>query len=131
MSALTQPKSGMAILVWSAQRDSPERCATVFLTAQACAALEMPVELFFTGSSVELLLTRHSDTLLGYGSQMKSLQDYLSDTAQCGVQMYACSQALHHLNLARVELSASCAGVAGVVQFAARCAQGDWQSLIF
>lgn len=131
MSEIPGQTPGMAILVWSAQLDSPERCATVFLTAQACAALEMPVELFFTGASVELLLTRHGVALLGYGSQKKSLQDYLSDTTQCGVKMYACSQALHHMSLTRGELSTSCAGVAGVVQFAARCAQGNWQSLIF
>lgn len=122
---------GTAILVWSAALDAPERVATVFLTAQACAAMELEVEMYFSATSIQLLQKKEQFTQVGYGLEPKTIGEYLSETAAAGVRLWACSQAMHHQQVSRDELAESCAGLGGVVQFAARCADPAWRTLVF
>lgn len=123
--------TGTAMLVWSAGLDAPQRVATLFLTAQACAAMDMPVEMYFSADSVRLLLRHEQTTVVGYGAAPLPLARYLQDTAAAGVRLLACSQALHHMGLTRDDLATECHGLGGVVQFAARCADPEWRTLVF
>ena len=59
---------GLAIMVWSCDLTRPELLATPFMTAQAAAALDMPVKMLFTSQSVEWLLLEHRDKLVGFGA---------------------------------------------------------------
>jgi uncharacterized protein len=47
---------GVAILLWSCDPDRPALLATPFVQAAAAAALELPVEVYFTARSVRLLV---------------------------------------------------------------------------
>lgn len=125
------PIQGTAILVWSAGLEAPERVAALFLTAQACAAMDLSVEMYFAANSVELLQKSEQLTQVGYGLDPKNLGHYVSATATAGIQLWACAQALHHLQLGRHDLVDDCAGLGGVVQFAARCADPAWRTLVF
>jgi predicted peroxiredoxin len=127
MSAAPQ---GTALLVWSAGLEQAERVATVFMTAQACAAMDLRTELYFTGASVQLLARHHAATLVGYGAQRKCLGDWLQDTVAAGARVFACSQALQGLQLPADALQPA-AERGGVVQFAARVADPAWRTLVF
>ncbi len=131
MTTLAPRVEGTAILVWSAGLQAPERVATLFLTAQACAAMDMAVELYFTATSIRLLQKSERLTQVGYGLQPKLLEMYWQETAASGVRLMACAQALHHQGLARADLADECQATGGVVQFAARCAEPAWRTLVF
>ncbi|MFM8609798.1 MAG: DsrE family protein [Burkholderiaceae bacterium] len=129
-AAAPAPRRGTAILVWAADLAQPERCATLFMTAQACRALDLQVELYFTGPAVRLLLREEQSQRVGYGSDAQPLSHHLAETQRSGAQVVVCSQALHHLQIDRAALVDGCAA-GGVVQFAARCADRDWATLVF
>lgn len=126
----TIPRVGTALLVWSADLAQPERCATLFMTAQACSALDLQVELYFTGPAVRLLLQASQAQPIGYGAEAQPLSHHLTETQRAGARLLACSQALHHLRITRSELVQGCDS-GGVVQFAARCADPAWNTLVF
>ena len=74
MSFVDEPVDGIAILLWAADPEAPHRLATPFFHAAAAAALDIPVEIYFTARSVQLLAPgvaaalraseRHSKTVL-------------------------------------------------------------------
>lgn len=130
MSGSCGAREGMALLVWSASMEQPERCATIWMSAQALAAMDLQVEMYFTGPSVWLLLAEHQDQLIGYGDDARALSYHLRLTQQAGVSLWACSQALRDLKVASGSLVAGC-GSGGLVQFASRCAESSWGSLVF
>jgi uncharacterized protein len=123
-------REGTAILVWAADIAQPERCATLFMTAQACCAMDLHVELYFTGPAVRLLLREVQSRRIGYGNKAQSLAHHISETQRAGARLMACSQALHHLGIDAAALVDGCAP-GGVVQFAARCADPAWSTLVF
>jgi len=127
---ILRSRSGTALLVWSADLAQPERCATLFMTAQACCAMDLQVELYFTGPAVGLLLRDAQAQAIGYGEQAQTLAQHLGATQRAGAKLLACSQALHHLHLDAAALVDGC-DAGGVVQFAARCADPAWTTLVF
>lgn len=128
---MSAPIRGTAILVWSADLQTPRRIATLFMTAQACAAMEMETELYFTADSLALLHKREQQAPVGYGLEPKMLANFVGETAACGVRLYACSQALQAHGWKTGDLVDACSGSGGVVQFAARCADPAWRTLVF
>ncbi|MGB6114646.1 MAG: hypothetical protein WBF97_06120, partial [Comamonas sp.] len=56
MSFTAHDAAGIAIMLWSADASCPERLATPFFHAAAAAAMDVPVELYFTAASVQLLV---------------------------------------------------------------------------
>jgi len=122
---------GLAILLWSADLKSPERLATPFVMAQAAMALEQSVELYFTAASVQLLTEAAGHLRVGFGRDIKPLEDYLRETQALGAQLYACSQALHAAGLSRDDLTALCTGLGGSVQFMSRSCDPNWRALVF
>lgn len=123
-------RTGTALLVWSADLAQPQRCATLFMTAQACRALDLQVEMYFTGPAVRLLQQQAQSMPIGYGDDAQPLSHHVQETLRADVRLLACSQALHHLGIAPQSLVQGTAP-GGVVQFAARCADPQWSTLVF
>lgn len=121
----------LAMLLWSADLTAPQRVATPFVMAQAAAALDMEVELYFTAQSVRLLTPQAGGQAVGFGAEQRALADYLAEVHALGIKLYACSQALHAAGLARADLTPLCTGLGGAVQFMGRCADPRWRTLVF
>jgi len=133
MTAPQSPATGrnIAILMWSAGLDDVERLAAPFYFAQAAAALEVKVEMFFTGPAVRLLIVDSGPVFVGYGASPKSVSQYLADTNAAGVRLYACSQALAGFGYAKDQLTDVCAGLGGAVQFMSRAIDPAWCPVTF
>lgn len=123
--------SGLAILVWSCDRQNPERAATPFVIAQAAAALDKEVEMLFAAQAVQWLLAEHGSEVVGFGPQCLAVRDYLQATSAMGVRIWACSQSLQALECTSDILASQCSGVSGTVAFLERGTQQGWQTLVF
>ena len=77
------------------------------------------------------MLFRSANVWVGYGPERRSVGDYLQEAQALGIRLYACSQALHALGLSGADLSKSCTGAGGAVQFMARTLDPQWRSLVF
>ena len=128
---MSAPIGSLALLLWSADLAAPQRVATPFVMAQAAAALELEVELYFTAQSVQLLTPRAGRTAVGFGPEQRPLADYLAQVHELGVKLYACGQALHAAGLKRADLIPLCSGLGGSVQFIGRSADPAWRTLVF
>lgn len=122
---------GIALLLWSAGLQHPERLATPFVMAQAAVALEQSVELYFSAQSVHLLTQAAASRVVGFGPERLPLAHYLRQVHGLGAKIFACSQALRAAGLTRADLVAECDGLGGAVQFMARCVQPQWRVLVF
>lgn len=128
---MSEPIRSMALLIWSADLSAPHRAATPFVMAQAAAALELEVELYFTAQCVQLLTPRLGVLSVGFGPEQLPLADYLARTHELGVKFYACGQALYAAGLTRHDLIPLCSGLGGSVQFMGRAADPAWRTLVF
>lgn len=128
---MSEPIHSLALLLWSADLAAPHRVATPFVMAQAAAALDMEVELYFTAQSVHLLTPLAGTQVVGFGPEQRPLADYLAEVHQLGIKLYACSQALHAAGLKREDLTPLCKGLGGAVQFMNRTADPAWRTLVF
>ena len=128
---MTEAPTSLAILLWAADLTQPQRLATPFVMAQAASALDMPVEIYFSAQSVQLLTAQAGQILVGFGSEQLPLSDYLKIAHEAGVQMYVCGQAMRGAGLGLQDLSPLCSGVGGSVQFISRCADNAWRTLVF
>ncbi|MFP8834103.1 DsrE family protein [Hydrogenophaga sp. XSHU_21] len=123
--------AGIAILLWAAEPESPHRLVTPFFQAAAAAAMDTPVEMYFTARSVHLLVPGVADTLRASPGQDNTVGDALRAAVQHGVKLYACTDALHAQGIDPAQLISECAGHGGAVQFMGRVSDGRWRSLVF
>ena len=130
MSFAEHGVTGVAILLWAADPAAPERLATPFFHAAAAAAMEVPVEIYFTAASVHLLVPGVAAGLRASPRVDKTIADNLREAVGLGAQLFACSDALHAQGLQAAQLMA---GVqrGGAVQFMARAIDRDWRTLVF
>ncbi len=130
MSFAEHGVTGVAILLWAADRAAPERLATPFFHAAAAAAMEVPVEIYFTAASVHLLVPGVAAGLRASPRVDKTIADNLREAVGLGAQLFACSDALHAQGVQAAQLMA---GVqrGGAVQFMARAIDRDWRTLVF
>ena len=121
---------GVAILLWVADPRVPERLATPLFHAAAAAAMDLPVELYFTAASVHLLRPEVARGLRASARVDKTIADNLREAVELGVRLFACSDALHAQG---VDPQALMPGVArgGAVQFMARAIDLRWRALVF
>lgn len=133
MAAAAAPSEvdGIAILLWAADPDVPERLATPFFHAAAAAAMDCRVEMYFTAGSVRLLVPGVAAALHASPYHDKSIWDNLREAAGLGVHLYACTDALHAHGLEQGQLIPECRGHGGAVQFMARAMDPRWQVLVF
>lgn len=86
--------AGVAILLWAADPDRPETLATPFHHAAAAAAIELPVEIYFSARSVHLLLPGVADALQASPRVARSIGQAMRDAHAHGAQFWVCSDAL-------------------------------------
>lgn len=129
--ALPTPVAGIALMLWAADVDAPHRLATPFFHAAAAAALDMPVEIYFTAGSVRLLAPGVAAGLRPNPQHPKTVYDSLREAVAHGARLLACSDALAAHGLAHSPLIPEYAGRGGAVQFMARVADPAWRTLVF
>lgn len=131
MSFTDYPAEGVAILLWACDPDDPQRLATPFFQAAAAAAMDVPVEMYFTARSVHLLVPGVAGNLRASGLFAKTVLDTMREAVDHGARLYACTDALHAQGLDRARLIPECAGHGGAVQFMARATSLRWRALVF
>ena len=126
-----QPAAGIAILLWAADPDVPQRLATPFFHAAAAAAMDLPVELYFTAGSVRLLAPGVAAQLRPNPAHPKTVLDSMREAFDHGARLYACTDALRAHGLHAGGLIPECSGPGGAVAFMARAADLRWRTLVF
>lgn len=119
------------MLLWACDPDQPQRLATPFFHAAAAAAMDIPVEIYFTARSVHLLVPGVAAGLRASARHDKTILDAMREATQHGARLYACTDALAAHGLAAMALIPECAGHGGAVQFMARAASLRWRTLVF
>jgi predicted peroxiredoxin len=122
---------GVAILLWAADPDTPQRLATPFFHAAAAGAMDLPVEIYFTARSVHLLVPGVASGLRASERFDKSILDAMREAASFGVRFYVCADALRAQGLDGCALIEECSGHGGAVQFMARAADLRWRTLVY
>ena len=128
---MSQEQRGLAILVWSCDLSRPELLATPFMAAQAAAALDMRVKMLFSSQSVQWLLADNAARLTGFGAEQWTIARHLDASVDLGVEIRACTQALHASGADGAMLAAHCAGVEGMVSFVEQGSAPGWRMLVF
>lgn len=128
---MSQEPRGLAILVWSCDLSRPDLLATPFMAAQAAAALDMRVKMLFSNQSVQWLLADNAARLTGFGAQQWAIARHLEASLDLGVEICACTQALHASGVDRAMLAPQCAGVEGMVSFVEQGSAPGWRMLVF
>jgi len=122
---------GIAMLLWSCDPARPDLLATPFFHAAAAAALDTPVEIYFSAASVELLRPGVAAALHASPAQPKTIYDTMREAAGHGAVFLACSDALASHGLDHATLIPECTRRGGAVQFMARAADLRWRTLVF
>jgi uncharacterized protein len=130
MSFSAHMMDGVAILLWAADPQAPHRLATPFFHAAAAAAMDVPVEIYFTARSVHLLVPGVAQQLRASAHE-KTIADAMQEASTQGAQFFACTDALKAQGLEHTALIAQCHGHGGAVQFMARACDRRWQVLVF
>ena len=103
MGFVEHAADGVAILLWAADPTVPQRLATPFFHAAAAAAMDIPVEVYFTAGSVQLLAPGVAQGLRASTRHDKTVLDAMREAV----------------------------GHGGAVQFMARAADLRWRTLVF
>ena len=131
MSYVEHQAEGVAILLWAADPAEPHRLATPFFHAAAAAAMDLPVEIYFTARSVRLLVPGVAERLRASDSHDKTVLDAMQEAVAHGARLFACPDALQAQGIARDALIPACTGFGGAVQFMARAADLRWRTLVY
>ena len=131
MSFIDDAADGVAILLWATDPDVPQRLATPFFHAAAAAALEVPVEVYFTARSVHLLVPGVADRLRASEHIDRSILDAMRAAVEHGARFLACTDALHAQGIDPQALIPECAGHGGALQFMSRAASLRWRTLVY
>src|SRR5690606_23258526 len=108
----------------------PDRLATPFFHAAAAAAMDAPVEIYFTARSARLLAPGVAEALRASDHPKRSL-DRIREAVSHGAALPASADALRARRLDAARLSAECAGRGRAVQFMARASDPRWRTLVF
>lgn len=122
---------GIAILLWAADAEAPHRLATPFFHAAAAAAMELPVEIYFSARSVQLLVPGVAQSLRASDRHPKTILDAMREAVAHGAVLLACTDALHAHGVDPAALIPECTGRGGAVQFMARAGDLTWRTLVF
>jgi predicted peroxiredoxin len=131
VSFIDDAADGVAILLWAADPAVPQRLATPFFHAAAAAALEVPVEVYFTARSVQLLVPGVAEHLHASERIDTSILDAMRAAVEHGARFLACTDALHGQGIDPHALIPECAGHGGALQFMSRAASLRWRTLVY
>lgn len=123
--------AGVAILLWASEPEAPHRLATPFFHAAAAAAMDVPVEIYFTARSVHLLVPAVAAGLRASDRFDKTIADAMAEAVAHGAVLLACTDALHAQGLDPATLTPLCTRRGGAVQFMARACDLRWRTLVF
>jgi predicted peroxiredoxin len=124
-------KKHLAILLWAAEPARPMLCGTPFFHAAAAAAMDIEVEIFFTGPSIRLLAQGVADNLYPGEAREQSVREYMRQAHGFGAKLYACSQAMAAHGVSDAMLIPEVAGHAGAAAFIARALDAEWATLTY
>jgi len=124
-------KSRLAILLWAVDPAVPHLCATPFFHAAVAAAMDVEVEIHFSGRSVLLLVQGTAESLYGSSDRSMSIYDHMQQAARSGTRLYACSDALDANAIDRSHLIPELTGIAGAAAFTGRLLDREWATLVF
>ncbi|MCB1888444.1 MAG: DsrE family protein [Rhodocyclaceae bacterium] len=128
---MSEPGERLAILVWAAEPEAPQRCATPFYFAAAAAAMDCEVEMYFTAASVRLLEAGVAEALHADPRAGKSVARFLQEAHALGVRMYACPTAMAACELSAARVRPECAGQAGAASYLGRVLDAAWHTIEF
>lgn len=128
---MSATKTGLAMLLWSADPDSPARLATPFAHAAAAAAMDLQVEVYFAARAVLLLQPGVAEGLRASAFFDKTIADWMRDALGHGARFFVCSDALAAQGLTMAELMPAARRHGGAVQFVSRAADPAWATLVF
>ena len=123
--------AGIAILLWACEPEAPQRLVTPFFHAAAAAAMDVPVEIYFTAASVRLLVRGVAEALHASPQHDKTVLDAMREAVQHGAVLFACTDAMHAQGVDPGNLIPECRARGGAVQFMARAADLRWRTLVF
>jgi uncharacterized protein len=124
-------KSHLAILLWAVSPDAPHLCATPFFHAAAAAAMDVEVEIHFSGKSVLLLVEGSAAKLFAGIAQDVSIYRHMQQATEHGARLFACSDALDAFAVNRSTLIPELTGIAGAAAFLGRTLDPEWATLVF
>jgi predicted peroxiredoxin len=124
------PVAGLALLLWACEPEASHRLVTPFVHAAAAAALDLPVEVYFSARSVELLRPGVAASLRP-STHPRTVLDAMAQAVEHGAVFHACSDALMAHDLALGDLIPLCRRRGGAVQFMARAGDLRWRALVF
>ena len=122
---------GIAILIWASAPEAPHLLAAPFFHAAAAAAFDVPVEVYFSARSVELLRPGTAARLRASARHSKTIYDAMRDAVEHGAVFFACSDALIAHDMHDIELIPECTRRGGAVQFMSRAIDLRWRTLVF
>jgi hypothetical protein len=123
----------VVIVLWSCGPDRPDGArlaAAPFVYAQSALALELDVEMHFTGSAVRWLFEGVAAAAHTDQARSKTVLDYLRETHAAGARLYACAMALGEHRHGE-PLIAEVAGTAGATTVIERAVQDGARALVF
>lgn len=124
-------KTRLAILLWAANHDRPELCATPFIQAMAAAALDCQVEVHFSGRATRLLVAGVAERLYPTAGGTKSIYVFMKEAAYLGAEFIACGMALGSHTQAGEIFIPEYSGNATATDFVLRTLDPDWATLVF
>jgi predicted peroxiredoxin len=87
------PEDAKILVVMTSGPGTPERCAAPFFFAQAAAALEAEVSMFFTMQGTLLLKQGVAETVYAKEGG-RAISQFMQDALKAGVTFYVCAASL-------------------------------------
>lgn len=128
---MSEHKSKLAILLWSATPERPQLCATPFVHAAAAAAFDCEVEIHFAGPAVRLLVEGVADGLRPWPDVDTSIYHMMRQAANLDVGFRACAMAMDALVDEGETLIPEYAGTVAASAFVARALDPEWATLVY
>lgn len=124
-------KKHLAILLWAANPDQPHLCSAPFFHAAAAAAMDVEVEIYFTGKSVELLRKGVAAALPSGPRGRETVHGFMQQAAGHGAKFIACSEAMAEHGLARQQFIDGSVETGGAAAFVGRAMDEAWATLVY
>jgi predicted peroxiredoxin len=126
-----QRANKLALVLCAATPERPETCVMPFVYAATAAAMEVEVEIHFTGRAVRLLAEGCAAALRPDVGGGKSLYEHMRAASGQGVRFFGCSMALEAYLGAGEPRIAEFAGAAGAATVIMRSLDPEWRVLSF
>lgn len=121
----------LAILLWQAGPEAPERCAAPFVFAAVAGAMDCEVEVHFSGPAVRLLVPGVAAGVFPGADREKTLYHFMQDAAEHGARFLGCSMAEREHLASEPRRIPEYVRVVGAAAFVQRSLDPAWRTLVF